>query len=62
VRLGESHGYSRDPSYHFRLSRVREAADFTSRIRIRIRQQTALTNFPPAASIFVAQLPESLEP
>lgn len=53
MRLGESHGYSRDSSHYFRLSRVREAADFTSRIRRRNRQQMTLTNFTPTANIFI---------
>ena len=58
MRLGKPYGYSRDSSYYFRFSRVREPANFTSGVGIRNRKQMTLPDFTPAANIFVAQLDE----
>jgi len=58
MRLGESHGYSRNPPYDFRLSGVWEPANFTSGIGIWNRKQVTFPDFTPAADIFIAQLGE----
>jgi hypothetical protein len=58
VRLGKPHGYSRDPSYYFCFSGVREPANFTSGIGIWNRKQVTFPDFTPAADIFIAQLGE----